>query len=257
MNSLNDLALIAIGIGFGLCLAAVAGMVYVLERAAQRMSRSAERMIALAQHSEGVIDRLRSDMINALSRLDAERLYSASINLQRLVKSLAIQVDTMQRALFTQPPAPALDFTPAGMGLDEEAEDDARMLADRARWQSAGQPQPAKQSPLDPLADPLAGLTEEEKRIRVHQFFERRRQEQAAAATGATGGATIGSYAAGNPYPPGFVPSSTPPAAGAGIYSSLLDEAVRGPQPSTQPPADFSGLEPEAGVELDDKGELG
>ena len=242
-QTMNDLALIAIGLGLGLCLTLVAVMVYALFRAASRMSQSVECMIALTKHSEGTIDRLRTDLTAALSRLDAERLYSASIGLQRLVKSLGLQVDTLQRTVFAQPAGPALDFTPTGMGLDEEAVDDARMLAERARWQQSA----------NPPVDPLAGLTEQEKAVRVQQFFERRRQEQAAA--GQVAGQVEVAAGTMGVYPWSSSPSSTPPAAGSGIYSSLLEEVGQHPQP-VPAPADFSGLEPEEGVELSEKTEL-
>jgi len=245
---MNDLALLSIGLGLGLALALVAVMVYVLYRAAQRLSQSASRMLVSVQRVEVVTNNLRADLTAALSRLDADRLYTASLQLQRLVKSFTLQVDTLQRTVFTQPPAPALDFSQAGMAvgteLDEEAADDARMLREVGRWQ---QPQSINQ----PAIDPLANLSEDEKRRRVLEHFERRR-----------------AAAAGAPYDPGYNPalsnplagfapssSSTPPAAGSGIYASLLDEASQRPAPNPLPP-DFSGMEPEDGVELSEKTEL-
>ena len=231
-QSMNDLALLAVGMGAGLALALVAVMVYALYRTASAFSASVTS--ALARASDALVtsklsmDQLRGEVTLGLSRLDAERMYTTSLSLQRLVKSLTIQVDTLQKALFAQPAQPALDFTQTGMGLDDEAVEDAARYA----------------SPLRPPDDPLAGLTEAEKAVRVQQFFERRRQEQALA--GQTGSAT-GGLAFGY---------STPPAAGAGIYSSLLDEVNQHPAP-VPPPPDFSGLEPEEGVEWQEKGELG
>jgi hypothetical protein len=253
-NRMNDLALIAIGLGLGLALALVAVMVYALYRAAQQMRHSASQMLALGQRVESVANSLRTDLTTALSRLDAERLYSASLALSRLVKSLGLQVDTLQRTVFNQPPSPALDFTQAGMAvgteLDEEAADDAGMLANRNRWSAMGGgnvPQGANSYSGLP-GDPLAGLSEEEKRWRVLEHFERKR----AAAAG-----TPYPAAAYNPSNPlaGFTPSATPPAAGSGAYASLLEEAGGTPQPSPSP-ADFAGLEPEDGVELTEKSEL-
>ena len=175
---MNDLALLAIGIGLGLALALVAVMVYVLFRAAQQMRQSASQMLALSQRVEGAANGLRAEVTLALSRLDADRLYTASLSLNRLVKSLSLQIDTLQRVIFTQPAGPALDFTQAGMtggvagtGIDEEAEDDARMLREAGRWQ-----QPLANQPL---ADPLAGLSEDEKRRRVLEYFERKRAVEA------------------------------------------------------------------------------
>jgi len=252
MNStMNDLALLAIGIGMGLALALVAVMVYSLYRLVTQFRSSAAALLARVHEALAAdkfsMDQLRGEVTLALSRVDAERLYSASLTLNRLVKSLASQVDTLQRALFAQPPAPAIDWTSPGTGLDDEAADDARMLAERARWQPISQP--ASQPTNQPPPDPLVSLTEEEKSLRVQQFFERRRAEQAAA------GMTVGSGAY-QPFTGSVLPPSTPPAAGSGIYSSLLDEAGQRPQPPSQP-ADFSGLEMEEGVELSGKGELG
>ena len=233
-QTMNDLALLCIGLGLGFMLSIVAVMVYVLWSSARKMQHSLGVFLntvpALRDQISGSIDKLRGEVSVGLGKMDAERLYSTSLQLQRLVKSLTLQVDTMQRALFAQPPSPALDFTAGGM--TEEAEDDARMIAERNRWQ-----QPANQPPVDPLTN----LTEAEKAIRVQQFFEKRRQEAATA------------YATGGPGSDfGY---SSPPAAGSGAYSSLLDEANQRLQPAP-PPADFSGLEPEEGIELAGKGEL-
>jgi hypothetical protein len=219
-------------------------MVYLLHRAAGQVKKSAEKMLSAAARNESVTDKLRDDLTTALARVDAERLYSVSLSLQRLVKSFSNQVDQLQRAVFAQPASSALDFSQAGMAaglagteLDDEAADDARMLADRARWQAAAIPAGATGS--NPLADPLANLSEEDKSRRVMEYFERRR-----------------AVAAGFPYvEPSPSPVSTPPAAGSGAYASLLEEASQRPQP-TLSPHDFSGLEPEEGVDLSEKGEL-
>jgi hypothetical protein len=251
-QTMNDLALLAIGAGGGLCIALIACMVYLLHRTTSSFRAAVSASLAnCAQQLAAnrlAADHLRADLTAALSRLDSERLFAASLQLQRLVKSFSIQVDTMQRALFAQPASPALDFSQAGMSaglagteLDEEAVDDARMLAERNRWAVGAASQPLNQ----PAADPLANLSEEDKQRRVLEYFERRRAQTA-----------------GFPYPypsnlpsSGSVPSSTPPVAGSGIYSSLLDEASQIPRPS-HPLPDFSGMEPEEGVELVDKGEL-
>ena len=241
---MNDLALLSIGLGLGLALALVAilcAAMFWTTWKQREQTRIAQKFLThLLEQNTQAIAALRGDVAAALSRLDAERLYSASINLQRLVKSLALQVDTLQRTVFHQPAGPALDFSQAGMqagtNLDEEAEDDTRMLREAGRWQ----PPPASPSnPNLPPADPLAGLPEEERAKRVLEYFERKR-----------------AAAAGFPYLAESFPSpSTPPAAGSGAYASLLDEASQRPQPSPSP-ADFSGMEPEEGVELVDKGEL-
>ena len=230
-QTLNDLALLAIGIGGGLCLALVACMVYVLWSSTRKMQHSLGVFLntipALRDQISNSLDKLRGEVSVGLSRMDAERLYTTSLSLSRLVKSLGSQVEAMQKAIYAQPPASALDFTASG--LDEEAAEDARMIAERQRWQQNQLP-----------ADPLAGLTEDEKRQRTLEYFEKRRASRA-----------------GFPYADSpFVSSpSAPPTAGSGIYASLLEEAASRP-PAPSPAPDFSGLETDSEVDLVGKGEL-
>lgn len=239
---MNDLALICIGAGLGLVLALVAVMTYGLYSAniqSRRDTAASHKTIAdWLQKNYAENTRLRLEVTTALSRLDAEQLRASSLAIQRSAKLLAGQVDQLQKVVFAQPPSPAIDFTPSGM--EDEAEDDARMLADRARWQAAtGQSGPFNQ----PAVDPLVNLSEEDKNRRVLEYFERQR---AARAGFPYGPAT---------HPDQFNTASTPPAAGSGAYAYLLDEASQ--IPPVRPPApDFSGMEPEEGVELTEKGEL-
>jgi hypothetical protein len=252
---MNELALILIGLILGLSLALVAGLTYALWTSARSLRQTvtaalADSSAALAA-STLATDKLRGEVSLSLSRMDAERLYAASLSIQRASKSLAGQVGVLQKTLFAAAPAPALDFAPSSppdaFGLDDEALDDARMVQERARWQQAGQAGGA----VAPL-DPLAGLTDAEKSLRVQQYFERRR-----------------AAGEGNPlaYPPTYPPTyppSTPPAPGSGAYSSLLDDVALRPTP-TPPPADFPDLAGFDGSDgmgglseavLTDKGEL-
>ena len=233
---MNDLALISIGLGFGLALAVVTVLCVAMVWSAYKQregTRIAQKYLThLIAENTQALGLLRSEVTTALAKMDAGRLYSASVNLQRLVKNLGIQVDTIQKTVFAQP---AIDFSGIGQQgteLDTEAEDDARMIAEANRWR-----QPAVGGTYPPYADPLGGLSEDEKRQRTLEYFERRR-----------------AAAAGFPYAPNL--PSTPPTAGSGIYASLLEDAAQNPVP---PPAvpDFSGIEPEEGIELSDKGELG
>ena len=232
LSPLDILALIAIGIGVGLALALVAVMVYSLYRTVITFRASSSSLLnrvheALAA-DKFAMDQLRSEVNLALSRIDAERLHAASLQIQGSAKLFSQQIDQLQRVVFAQPPAPAIDFTAPGMGMETEAEGDARVFRGTSAIAGAGPVQ---------AADPLAYLTEEEKQRRVNEFFERRRQQ---------------SQQRVQPF------SSTPPVAGSGVYSSLLDEAVHRQESVPPPlPTDFSGLESEEGVELVDKGELG
>jgi len=240
---MNDLALLAIGCGFGLALALVAVMTYVLYRAAS-LARSATAAAltnvtsALAQQNLA-IDKLRGEVSLSLSRMDAERLYSASLAIQRASRTLAQQTDTLQKALFAASPAsPAIDFSePAAFDLNDEAMDDQRLVQERARWQGAHSQQGQQQT----QASPLDALSEEEKAVRVQEFFARRRNGISAA----------------TPFPSSAFPS-TPPTAGSGAYASLVEQVA-----ATQPfvpraaPADFDDAGVGQEVDLDDKGELG
>lgn len=232
---MNDLALIAIGCGFGLSLALVSVLACFLAWSTYKqreLTQTAQKNLArLLESNMQSVDRLRGEVTLALSRMDAERLYAASLQIQRASRSLGQQVDTLQRALFASQHGPAISTGPdPAFSLDEEALDDERLVAERARWQGAHQPQPG----------PLDGLSDEEKAARVQQFFQRRRGEQA----GGTGGI--------------YSPASTPPAAGSGIYASLLEE-VQATQPFVPraAPADFDDAGTGDGVDLTEKGELG
>lgn len=216
---MNELALIAIGAGFGLSLALIAIMVYALVTTASKFCD--KLTVSLTKVSDSLtsqklmLEHLRTEISMSLSRMDAERLYEASLAVQRSAKSLSAQITTLQKVVFAQP---AIDTGPETFGIEDEAEDDARMLAEQARW--SGQP------------DPLAGLSEDEKNRRVQQFFQNR----------ARGGIShLG---------------SSPPTAGAGVYASLLEEAQQR-VPPTPPPGDFDDANGEDGLDLSGKGELG
>ncbi|MDE2103576.1 MAG: hypothetical protein KGL39_40425 [Patescibacteria group bacterium] len=243
-QTLNDLALLSIGIGFGAAICLVAVLVYALYRTASSFSRTVNASLKLAADqlaaNKLAIQQMQSNVNFALSRLDAEALRASSLAIQRAAKTLGGQVDQLQKVVFAQPAAPALDFSPQGLGMDVEAEDDARLIDEqRSRWQPSPLP---PQSFTAPPADPLAGLSEEEKRRRTLEYFERRRAAQA-----------------GFPYPAAgaadYAAPSAPPTAGSGIYASLLEEAASRP-PAPSPAPDFSGTELDSEVDLVGKGEL-
>lgn len=233
---MNDLALLAIGIGFGLVLALVAAMTYSLYSSAralrQDLAAAVANLTTAAANSAQSIQQLRHDLTAALARLDGDRIYAASVSLQRTAKSLAATTHSLEHAILAQSSSPAIDTSFTGMtALDEEAADDARMLAERGRWQaSSGHP--------DPL-NPLAGLSEEEKQRRVAEFFRQRAQ---------VAQQDISNLAS-------FSSLSSPPAPGSGAYASLLDLAAQQP-PVAKPAPDFSTFDEEGGVDLAAKGEL-
>jgi hypothetical protein len=227
---MNDLALIAIGFLLGLVLAVVAVLAFALWReASMQRTESKNYATLILDHFKASrnaldmfrrentmqIEKLRSEVALALSRMDAERLHDASLAIQRSSKQMSAAVATLTKAIYAQP---AIDTGPETFGIEDEAADDARMLAEQNRW--AAQP------------DPFAGLTEEEKNARVQQYFQNRQRN---------GISHFG---------------SAPPAAGAGAYASLLEEAQQ-VAPPMKPMADFDDMAAEDGLDLSGKGELG
>lgn len=247
MNSLDILALLAIGGGLGLVLALVAVMVYAIYHLAATLRRTASRSLAqvaeVLKAQEMAISHLRTEVSQALARVDAERLYAASLAIQRASKSLGAQTAELQRVLFAQPGhAPALDLAGGldyGMSAGMEPEDEINSGS----------------------VDPLAGLTPDEREQRVQQFFAARNRER----VGRPGSGnqqdirSVAGMAAGTG-------TGAPPAFGSGAYAALAEEAARLQSAAPIPvPADFSGVVTDAGdgmdspegVDLSDKGELG
>ena len=247
-STMNDLALLAIGVGFGLILALVAVMTYSLHSTAknlrQDLSSAVANLTTTATTSAQSIHQFRNDLTAAISRLDGDRIYAASVSLQRTAKSLAATTSSLEHAVLAQPSSPAIDTTFSGMtSLDEEAADDARMLAERGRWQASSSTSTAYPDPLNPLA----GLSEEEKQRRINDFFRQRARQsgQPAALSDLNSFSSLSSS----------ISTSAPPAPGSGAYASLLDLAAQQP-PTAKPAPDFSTFEEEGGVDLAGKGEL-
>lgn len=233
LSALNDLALLAIGAFLGgalfLIAAMCAALCYSTYKQREQTKVAQTYLTHLLEQNTVAQGQLRSDVTLALSRMDAERLYDASLAIQRASKSLNSQVSLLNKAVFAQNPlGPGLDLTtpplPESFTMDDEAADDERMLREAGRWDGG---------PRNHLVDPLAGLSEEEKNFRVQQFFERRRKAQA--------GAPMSPIADIHPV-------------GESAYSALFD-AAKERQDNPQPPAlpDLGGVEAE---ELTDKGEL-
>lgn len=280
-SSMNTLAILAIGCGFGLALSLTAVMVYLLHRAAASLTTGvtgkletvrlalSQQSLAL-EHAKGELAEIKQQVLSALSRLDADQLQRSSLSIQRAARTLGLQVETLQKALFAStasnltglPPSPGIDLSPEAFGLDEEAAEDARMMQERERWRAIGraeametvQWQQQTSSPPDlrtgspanypSTADPFADLSPDEKAARVNQFFSQRRREAAAA----------------NPYGI-YSPGSPPVTVGRGAYHTLEEEVTAqmplSPAPSPGPP-DFTAadLASEPDVTLTEKGEL-
>jgi hypothetical protein len=198
------LALIAIGLFgllFGILMALVGVMAWTLHRAAasQRLQseETATRVTSCLLGNTRAIDKLRGEVALSLSRMDADRLHDAAAQIQAGAKQLATQTQTLSKLLFVQAGQGGSPFQPQSNGglagfpdanpmdgafsLDDEALDDAQMLADRARWQRGMAGAETQQSyaapPPSPLniPDPFAGMSQAEISRRVESFFQRRR----------------------------------------------------------------------------------
>lgn len=156
---MNELALIAIGavIGASLCLVSGVGalMLWSVYRIRKDNEAVTKGIVTLLQQNAVAMDKLRGEVGLSLSRMDAERLYEASLAIQKSAKSLSVQVAALNKAVFAGAPQ-GLDVTNPEFTLADEAEDDARMIGERNRWAS--------------------GLSEEDQAKAVNDFFATRRR---------------------------------------------------------------------------------
>lgn len=152
---MNDLALIAIGLLFGIVLAVVAGAAGFLFWTAIHMRKEAgeskKEVSAAIKANTVAIDKMRGEVALSLSQMDAQRLYEASVGIIGAKKQLTAIVNQLNKVVFAA--TPEVPSTP-GFTMEEEAADDARMLDERNRW-LAGEP-------IDPE--------------QVNDFFEQRRR---------------------------------------------------------------------------------
>lgn len=140
--AMNDLALIAIGLLFGIVLAVVAGAAGFLFWTAIQMRKEAaesKKEVSAAIKSNTVaIDKMRGEVALALGQMDAQRLYEASVGIIGAKKQLTAIVNQLNKVVFAAAPEPA---PPTGFTMEDEAADDARMIEERNRW-LAQQPDP-------------------------------------------------------------------------------------------------------------------
>jgi len=203
---MNDLALIAIGLLFGivLCVVGVAAA-FLFWTAIQMRKESADsrkETTAAIKSNTVAIDKMRGEVGLALSQMDAQRLYEASVAIVGAKKQLAQIVAHLNKVVYASQP-PGLDMSGTqGFTLEDEAADDQRMISERNRWLAQQQP-----DAIDPE--------------RVNDFFEQRRRSN-------RGGI--------------HTMESTPPAAGA--YQAVVEQQSEKPVatlPDLEPESELAG----------------
>lgn len=208
---MTEFGLIAVGLLLGVILALVAVAAYLMFQAVSQQrteTRSAIRSVAaVIQRNTQTIDLLRTEVTRSLDRMDADRLHDASQHIQLGAKQLAVAVGQLSRLMYAQQggnsgsgydPSLGTFTTPAAQpagyaqafSIDDEALDDARMLAERQRWnrehaereqlrptgsQPSGAAGAAGPPSMLPLDDPFAGMTQEQRAKAVQDFFAARR----------------------------------------------------------------------------------
>lgn len=200
MNELSLLAFLVIGLLAGILLALLAVAVLLLWRAANKFQQQLDRVQAATNDAlHSVTNNLaifRGDVTRSLGNLDADRLHDASFQIQSSNKSLKELVASLQSLIYAQngiDPSrinvgtESTSLFPSSYGLDDEAQDDARMLQDRERWQrEAMQRQQQAAIPFrQPTGStpPVAGysgytpVTDEEREA----FWQHRRDQEARA----------------------------------------------------------------------------
>ncbi len=141
---MNDLALIVIGLLFGLVLAVVSGAAgFLFYTAVQMRKENADtqrQTSSVIADNTSAIDRMRGEVSTALTQMDAQRLYEASVAVQKNSKQLSQIIGHLNRIVFSVPTdTPSMPQMP-GFNLEDEASDDARMLEERNRWLAGQSP---------------------------------------------------------------------------------------------------------------------
>lgn len=146
-NTVNELALISIGLLFGIVLAVVtvaSGFLFVTAARMRRESNDAKREVSEAIRLNTLaIDKMRGEVGLALSQMDAQRIYESSVAILGARRELAGVVTQLKKIVYAVPGEPSAPTTP-GFTLEEEAADDARMIAERNRWNAQ------QTEPIDP-----------------------------------------------------------------------------------------------------------
>jgi hypothetical protein len=169
-SGLSTFALVALGLLIGLLVAALIVAAGALAYSATLQRREAKRTAAaiarILTTNTSAINLLRTEVVGALARMDADRLHDASIGVQRGAKRLVEAVNMLYKIAYTSTTNAEIDG-PLPPGLDEEAADDAARMGDRL----TGTETPQEHSPWH-------YLSEQERRQRVNDFFAQKRAQR-------------------------------------------------------------------------------
>jgi hypothetical protein len=161
---MNELAVLVIGMIFGggilLMALAAAFIFYTAVQMRKESGDSKKETTAAIKANTAAIDKMRGEVALALSQMDAQRLYEASVAIQKASKLLIDTTQQLNKVVYAATP-PDLLGRPLmpGFNLEDEAMDDARMIAERNRWQAGQAPEVSPQA--------------------VNDFFEERRRKNA------------------------------------------------------------------------------
>jgi len=133
---MNELAVLVIGMIFGggiLLMALAAAFIFYTAVQMRKDSSDAKKETTSALKANTVaIDKMRGEVALALSQMDAQRLYEASVAIQKASKLLISTASQLNKVVYAATP-PEIPVE-QGWNLDEEAAEDARISAERNRW---------------------------------------------------------------------------------------------------------------------------
>lgn len=138
---MNDLALIAIGLLFGIVLAVVmiaAAFLFWTAIQMRKEASEAKRDVAKAMREcTQAITEIRIEVANSLAKLNPDRVDEAYAGIVKSHRTLSGIVGQLNKIVF----AAVTPEMPTGFAMDDEAADDARMLAERNRWMAQQTPE--------------------------------------------------------------------------------------------------------------------
>lgn len=146
---MNDLALIAIGLLFGIVLAVVmiaAAFLFWTAIQMRKEASEAKRDVAKAMREcTQAITEIRIEVANSLAKLNPDRVDEAYAGIVKSHRTLSGIVGQLNKIVF----AAVQPEMPTGFAMDDEAADDARMLAERNRWMAQQAPEVSQEQVND------------------------------------------------------------------------------------------------------------